>query len=119
VSTVLNTVFCSIATQRPTLRVRHGKGGRSRTVPLNADARNALAALGSPELASTRAPVLTGQRGPLTPRGGQARFAQYRLWSQLDNLSPHTCRHTFRKNLLDVGVAIEKVAAFERIGTDA
>ena len=38
-------------------------------MPLNHDARAALAALGYPQHAGQEAVILQGQRGPMTPRG--------------------------------------------------
>lgn len=102
-------VTCS--PRQGSLRVRRGKGGRARTIPLNATARAALATLGYAKHAGQSERILAGQRGPLTPRGVQARFERYRGWTDLASLSPHTCRHTFCKNLLDAGVSLEKVAA--------
>lgn len=104
-------VDVTCAPRQGTLRVRRGKGGRARTIPLNATARAALATLGYAQHAGRSEPILSGQRGPLTPRGVQSRFERYRGWTGLTDLSPHTCRHTFCKNLLDAGVGIEKVAA--------
>ena len=93
------------------LTVRRGKGRKQRTIPLNVEARNALA-----ELRSLRGPgkaqaVLQGQRGPLTERGIQAILAKYAGAARLAELSPHVLRHTWCKNLADSGARLEVIAA--------
>ena len=59
----------ALSDRKGLLTVRHGKGGKHRQVPLNHDARAALAALGYPQHAGQEAVILQGQRGPMTPRG--------------------------------------------------
>jgi integrase/recombinase XerC len=93
------------------LTVRHGKGAKHRQVPLNHDARAALATLGYQQHAGQEAAILQGQRGPMTPRGVQSLLARYEPLAGLDDLSPHALRHTFCKNLIDAGVGLEQVAA--------
>ena len=93
------------------LTVRRGKGRKQRTIPLNVEARNALA-----ELRALRGPgkaqaVLQGQRGPLTERGIQAILAKYAGAARLAELSPHVLRHTWCKNLADSGARLEVIAA--------
>ena len=93
------------------LTVRRGKGRKQRTIPLNVEARNALA-----ELRPLRGPgkaqaVLQGQRGPLTERGIQAILAKYAGAARLAELSPHVLRHTWCKNLADSGARLEVIAA--------
>ena len=46
----------------------------------------------------------------MTRRGIQNVLEKYR--GDIDNLSCHSLRHTFCKNLVDAGVSLEKVAAF-------
>ena len=97
-----------------TLKVRKGKGRKQRTIPLNVEARHALA-----ELRAMRerwnmpktVTVLQGQRGPLTERGIQARLARYAADAKIEGLSPHVMRHTWCKNLADAGVRLEAIAA--------
>lgn len=92
------------------LTVRQGKGGKRRQVPLNADARKALALAGHALYAGKRLPIFTGQRGPLTPRGVQSMIGRYAAKVGLE-ITPHTLRHTFCKDLVNAGVGLEKVAA--------
>jgi integrase/recombinase XerC len=78
------------------LMVRFSKRDRSRVVPLNTDARKALAVMPLP----LRLKVLAVQRivAELGRRAGL-------------EVSPHTLRHTFAKNLMDAHQDITRVAA--------
>ena len=67
--------------------------------------------LGYGELAGKPTPVFLGQRGPLTPRGFQILLASYVRASNLKDVTPHSLRHSFCKNLVNAGVGLEKVAA--------
>lgn len=92
------------------LTVLQGKGGKRREVPLNSDARQVLLDLGYKRQAGKKEWVFTGQRGKLTPRGVQILFRKYADPIKLNNLSPHSLRHTFCKNLLNAGISLEKIA---------
>lgn len=100
-----------LSERRGTLTVRSGKGGKRRQVPLNQSARSALLATGYRESIGRRAHIFAGQRGPLTPRGVQNLLSKYTAAAELEEVSPHTLRHTFCKNLVDAGAGLEKVAA--------
>lgn len=96
------------------LHVRRGKGRKLRSVPLNLEAREALAGLGFAEHRDSPEPIFRGQRGPLTPRGAQSALSRYlpHLASRgIRQLSPHLLRHTCLKNLRDAGASLEEVAA--------
>lgn len=92
------------------LTVLQGKGGKRREVPLNSDARQVLLDLGYKRQAGKKEWIFTGQRGKLTPRGVQILFRKYADPVKLNNLSPHSLRHTFCKNLLNAGISLEKIA---------
>jgi site-specific recombinase XerD len=91
--------------------VTRGKGGKSRQLPLNAEARRTLVVLGYEAHAGSSAPVFVGQRGRLTPSGVQRLLRTYAHAAHLEALSPHCLRHMFCKSLVDAGVGLEKVAA--------
>ncbi|MDA8063957.1 MAG: tyrosine-type recombinase/integrase [Thermaerobacter sp.] len=90
--------------------VRHGKGNKRRTVPLNATAREMLA----PWLAER-----TGE-AMLFPGGrGRERLTRQETWEVLHRLSgrarvegmhPHALRHSFGKGLVDAGGSLDPVA---------
>lgn len=97
------------------LEVRAGKGRKSRTVPLNAAARQALQAWLQvrPETPSRFVFVVVERQhhGPISIRSVQRAIARYGRLAGLAHLTPHTLRHTFAKNLVDAGVSLEKIAA--------
>lgn len=92
-------------------KVRQGKGGKFRVVPLNSDTRKALREyLGT----RTTGPVFLSQRGRgkkrLTASGIRQIIDKYSYLAKLPELHPHALRHTFAKNLLNTGEGIEMVA---------
>lgn len=99
-----------LSERRGVLTVRSGKGGKRREIPLNRDARQRLRTLGYGEHAGTPAPIFGGQRGALTPRGVQLLLARYAQAAGLQRVTPHALRHSFCKNLVNVGVGLEKIA---------
>lgn len=101
----------TLSERKGTLTVRSGKGGKRRQVPLNQSARSALLAMGYHRHAGQRSSIFAGQRGPLTPRGVQNLLSKYVTAAGLEEVSPHTLRHTFCKSLVDAGVGLEKIAA--------
>ena len=88
--------------------VRKGKGNKYREVPLNKTARKAVLRWlkKNPE-----GPLFPNRYGePITPRGIYNMVAGYAYKAKLGNVTPHTLRHTFCKNAVDLGVSIERVA---------
>jgi site-specific recombinase XerD len=100
-----------VTARKGLVTVTRGKGGKSRQLPLNAEARRTLMVLGYEAHAGSSAPVFMGQRGRLTPSGVQRLLRTYAHAAHLEALSPHRLRHTFCKSLVDAGVGLEKVAA--------
>src|SRR3989442_11896283 len=99
-----------LSERRGLLTVRSGKGGKRRQIPLNRDARQVLRTLGYGEHAGTAESIFWGQRGPLTPRGVQLLLARYARAAGLQRVTPHALRHSFCKNLVNVGFGLEKIA---------
>lgn len=90
------------------LIVRPGKGNKQRTVPLNSTLRKIL----SDYLEEERTYLFESKRkGPLTPRGVQFMIKKYAYLAKLEDVTPHVLRHSFCKNLIGMGVSLEKVAA--------
>ncbi len=93
------------------LKVRLGKGGKFRTVPLNSDTRKALRDYLN---GGTKGPVFLSQRGKgtgrLTASGIRQVIDQYSYLAKLPELHPHALRHTFARNLLKTGEGLEMVA---------
>ena len=90
--------------------MRSGKGLRSRVIPLNHDARQALLAWYALRSDCEYNEVFLSSRGkPIARRSIQHIFERIAKGTR-EEFSPHTLRHTFAKNLIDSGVGIEKVA---------
>ena len=103
-----------LAERKGQVLVRQGKGGRARTVPLNLDARNALQdwlAVRPGQGSHVWTQVEGESSDELSSRSVQRVLARIGQDAGLEHLTPHVCRHTFAKNLVDSGVGLEKVAA--------
>ena len=110
----------SISERKGKLVVHSGKGSKYREIPLNKDARNAFENLGYTNNAGEDKFIFIGQRGVLTPRGIQLMLKRLLKNTEFKDVSPHQLRHSFCKNLIDVKVGLEKVAALaghERLDT--
>ena len=96
------------------VHVRAGKGGASRSVPLNSEVRRVLLAyleVRDKELKKAVDPgyLLIGERGRLTTKGVAYLVRKFAYQAELQNCSVHTLRHTFANNLIDKGVSIDRV----------
>jgi site-specific recombinase XerD len=91
--------------------VRAGKGGKYREVPLSKEVRIALEIYLQKREEDGSQRLFLGQRGPLNVPGVQYLVAKYAYQARLPDVTPHTLRHTFGKNLVDAGISLEQVAA--------
>jgi site-specific recombinase XerD len=102
-----------ISPRRGSVRVRGGKGEKFRTVPLNVDARKAVQAyleeLG--EIEGDRSLFVGKRGGRLKSSGIRYLVERYAYDARLEQVTPHTLRHTFGKNLVDAGVSLDRVAS--------
>ena len=101
-----------LSERKGSVSVQNGKGNKQRSVPLNSDARKALrdwfeVRPGSDHLWMT----VEGEHESLSGRTVQRVLQRYAKAAQIEELTPHVCRHTFAKNLVDNEVGLEKVAA--------
>jgi integrase/recombinase XerC len=101
-----------LSERKGSVLVQNGKGNKQRSVPLNSDARKALQEWlvvrpQSDHLWMT----VEGEHESLSGRTVQRVLQRYAKAAQLDELTPHICRHTFAKNLVENEVGLEKVAA--------
>lgn len=95
----------------PDIEISERKGGKHRVVPLNADVRKTLAAYLEVRPEAPRDYLLVGkQRGRLKPWGTQYVANKYAYMARLEDVSPHTLRHTLGKNFVDAAVSLDKVA---------
>ncbi len=103
-----------LSERKGTLLVQNGKGGKQRTIPLNAEARKALQEWLAvrPKSSSDLVWVgVEGATGGLGARAIQRILERYATEAGLEIFTAHTCRHTFAKNLADQGVGLEKIAS--------
>lgn len=92
------------------LTVRFGKGNKRREVPLNPTARNALEKW-LLERGDVHGKLFIGKStSSLTTRAVEYMIKKYADRAKLENVSPHTLRHTFCKNLVDNGEPLSRVA---------
>jgi site-specific recombinase XerD len=90
--------------------VRYGKGGKRRTVPLNADARRAVGAWLDVRQSDGDCLFVGKGAESLSERGVQHLVNKYAKAAGLEECSPHTLRHSFGKALADAGVSLERIA---------
>jgi integrase/recombinase XerC len=102
----------SLSDRKGSVLVRQGKGEKQRSVPLNSEARKALQ-----EWCNVRPKgnflwtAVEGENNDaLSGRAVQRILKRYAKAAGIDELTPHVCRHTFAKNLVDNEVGLEKVA---------
>jgi site-specific recombinase XerD len=93
------------------VQVRRGKGNKSRKVPLNAEARSAIREYLQVRPSSEGPSLLVGQRGePLSAHAIYDVVVKYGHRAGLDDITPHTLRHTFARTLVAAGVSLSDVA---------
>jgi integrase/recombinase XerC len=86
-----------------------GKGRKQRTIPLNADARAALLKLPRPKRVDW--PVFEGRQGGITSNRIWRIIKKAGRAAKLDDLTPHTLRHSFCRRLAEKGVRLEEIAS--------
>ncbi len=100
-----------ISPRKGSVTVRGGKGEKFRTVPLNVDTRKAVQAyLRRNDLQNGSYLFVSQRGGPLQPSGIYYLVNRYAYDARLEDVTPHTLRHTFGKNLVDAGVSLDRVA---------
>src|SRR3712207_3436220 len=101
-----------VSERKGSLTVRQGKGAKFRTIPLNADVRHAIGLYLAvrPRVADDH--LFVGQRGQgLSEAAVWYLVTKYARQAGLEDVSPHTLRHTFGKQLLDASKDLVAVAA--------
>jgi len=91
--------------------VVRGKGTKVRIVPLNAEVRKKLQEYLEQRPKVKHTALFVGQKGnPLGKQGIQYQIKMLAQNAKLGEVSAHTLRHTFAKNLVDVQVSLDQVA---------
>ena len=92
------------------VRVRRGKGGKERRVPMGASAVAALRAwLAEREPADTPAVFLNRRGGALTSRSMRRIVDAAGRTGRVDGLHPHALRHSFATHMLDAGADLRAI----------
>jgi site-specific recombinase XerD len=99
------------------------KGGKHRVVPLNVDVRRAIEAYLQvrPQTADPSLFISSHDR-QLTTRAVEDVVSKYAHLAGVQDVTPHTLRHTFGKHLVEAGVDLGAVATLlghERLGSTA
>jgi site-specific recombinase XerD len=93
------------------VQVRRGKGNKSRRVPLNAEARSAIREYLKVRPSSEEQSLLMGHRGePLSAHAIYDVVVKYGRRAGLDDVTPHTLRHSFARALIVAGTPLSDVA---------
>lgn len=90
--------------------VRARKGMKSRSLPLSVHVRKALGAYLKIRTNEDRNCLLLSRRGPLPERGIHAIVKKYAYEARLEDVTAHTLRHSFARNLVDAGTPLDQVA---------
>jgi len=105
------------------LTVRSGKGDKFRVLPLNVNARRAIAAYLDVRPTVSADHLFIGQRGQgISSRAVELLITKYSRLAGLEDVTPHTLRHSFGKHALDAGADLVSVAALlghQRLETTA
>src|SRR6266540_1709474 len=112
-----------ISERKGSLTVRSGKGGKFRVLPLNVDARRAIASYLEVRPTVSAEHLFIGQRGQgIGSRAVELLVTKYGRLAGLEDVTPHTLRHSFGKHALDAGADLVSVSALlghERLETTA
>src|SRR5215212_5328592 len=109
--------------RKGSLTVRSGKGGKFRALPMNGDARRAIAGYLEVRPKVPDDHLFIGQRGQgISSRAVELLVTKYGRLAGLEDVTPHTLRHSFGKHALDAGADLVSVSALlghQRLETTA
>ncbi len=111
VSDLVASDIC-LENRRENVTVRDGKGGKFRIVPLNNDIIDSIQEwLKYRDNLQANDPLfITKRNTKIGVRSIYSRVVKLAKKASLEDVSPHTLRHTFCKSLVDQGVRLEQVA---------
>jgi len=90
--------------------VRTGKGMKSRSIPLSIHVRKALQTYLKIRPDEDDEDLFIGQRGSLSEWGIHAIVKKYAYQARQEDITAHSLRHSFAKNLVDAGTPLDQVA---------
>src|SRR5215213_5819195 len=109
--------------RKGSLTVRSGKGGKFRVLPMNVDARQAITAYLKVRPTVSADHLFIGQRGQgISSKAVELVVTKYGRLASLEDVTPHTLRHSFGKHALDAGADLVSVSALlghQRLETTA
>src|SRR3954451_8720368 len=109
--------------RKGSLTVRSGKGSKFRILPLNVDARQIITAYLKVRSTVSTDRLFVGQRGQgVGSRAVELLVTKYGRLAGLEDVTPHTLRHSFGKHALDAGADLVSVSALlghQRLETTA
>lgn len=99
----LTTADVELSPQKGTLHIRgpHVKGGKERDVPIPVEARRRLGAYLEERGRASDPEVFLGQRGPIKEDAVDRIVKKYAAFARIEDVSPHTLRHTFAYGYLE------------------
>lgn len=101
----------TLGERKGSVLVRSGKGRKQRSVALMNETRKELAEWLSVRPQANSDYLFVGQRGePIRPRIVQRVVARYASEAGLEEVTPHTLRHTYSKSLLESGASLVEVS---------
>jgi integrase/recombinase XerC len=83
---------------------------KPRSIPLSVHVRKALRAYLNARPDEDEEDLFLGQRGPLSEWGIHAIVKKYAYQARQGDVTAHTLRHSFAKNLVDAGTPLDQVA---------
>jgi site-specific recombinase XerD len=118
----LNLSDVEMSERKGKVVVRSGKGQKYREVPLNAEARRAIEEYLDDRAEDNESALFLSQReSRLGTRGIQDVVSKYARFAEVEDVTPHTLRHTFCTNLLRSGkvdiVTVAQIAGHSDIST--
>src|SRR3954454_1128853 len=125
VSELSNLTLSDVETseRKGSLTVRSGKGGKFRVLPLNVDARRAIANYLEVRPTVSADELFIGQRGQgVSSQAVELLVTKSGRLAGLEDVTPHTLRHSFGKHALDAGADLVSVSALlghQRLETTA
>ena len=83
---------------------------KPRSIPLSVHVRKAFQSYLKIRPDEAEEDLFLGQRGPLSEWGIHAIVKKYAYQARLEDVTAHTLRHSFVKNLVDAGTPLDQVA---------